>query len=187
MAIFQSLGLDSGLNILEWLGILPSRGKYTNAKNLFKIPAPTARHPSASLSSIMDHLQRNQANELEKMLKYEFHDKSYLLEALTHATYSLHGITDCYQRLEFLGDAVLGKKRKISNHHGIFFLNPIFSPIFRFLDNMFHLSRSTAPGTGRHNIASFIFGQQHDVCLSDCQIWHSSLLVVFFRCLIRCY
>ncbi|KAL0276264.1 UNVERIFIED_CONTAM: hypothetical protein PYX00_003870 [Menopon gallinae] len=43
----------------------------------------------------------------EKSIKYRFRDRSYLLQALTHASYSPNKLTDCYQRLEFLGDAVL--------------------------------------------------------------------------------
>ncbi|KAG6799300.1 endoribonuclease Dicer-1 [Apis mellifera caucasica] len=45
--------------------------------------------------------------ELEKNIGYKFHDISYLLQAFTHASYQPNRLTDCYQRLEFLGDAVL--------------------------------------------------------------------------------
>ena len=42
---------------------------------------------------------------VEKTLNYTFKDPLYLVEALTHASYP--EIDTCYQRLEFLGDAVL--------------------------------------------------------------------------------
>ncbi|KAF9602738.1 hypothetical protein IFM89_030626, partial [Coptis chinensis] len=45
--------------------------------------------------------------ELESLLDYGFRDHSLLLEALTHGSYQLPGISRCYQRLEFLGDSVL--------------------------------------------------------------------------------
>lgn len=45
----------------------------------------------------------------EDTIGYHFRDRSYLLQAMTHASYSPNRLTDCYQRLEFLGDAVLGK------------------------------------------------------------------------------
>lgn len=45
--------------------------------------------------------------EFEKILNYKFYDRSYLLQAMTHASYTPNRLTDCYQRLEFLGDAVL--------------------------------------------------------------------------------
>ncbi|XP_062008969.1 endoribonuclease Dicer homolog 2-like [Rosa rugosa] len=44
---------------------------------------------------------------LEKQLNYSFRDPSLLVEALTHGSYMLPEIPGCYQRLEFLGDAVL--------------------------------------------------------------------------------
>jgi len=44
---------------------------------------------------------------LEEMLCYNFNDPSLLVEALTHGSYQIAGTTACYQRLEFLGDAVL--------------------------------------------------------------------------------
>jgi endoribonuclease Dicer len=40
-------------------------------------------------------------------IDYRFKDKALLLQALTHASYQRNRVTDCYQRLEFLGDAVL--------------------------------------------------------------------------------
>jgi len=42
---------------------------------------------------------------LETMLGYAFNDRSLLIEALTHGSYNNAG--PCYERLEFLGDAVL--------------------------------------------------------------------------------
>ncbi|KAJ0973480.1 hypothetical protein J5N97_021439 [Dioscorea zingiberensis] len=44
---------------------------------------------------------------LEKLLQYTFRNPSLLVEALTHASYQVPDIPSCYQRLEFLGDAVL--------------------------------------------------------------------------------
>eukprot|EP01018_Ginkgo_biloba_P039622 Gb_34256 [translate_table: standard] len=44
--------------------------------------------------------------DVEKLLEYKFIYKGLLLEALTHPSYNEHN-GGCYQRLEFLGDAVL--------------------------------------------------------------------------------
>ncbi|KAK6144956.1 hypothetical protein DH2020_021776 [Rehmannia glutinosa] len=44
---------------------------------------------------------------LESLLNYSFRDVSLLVEALTHGSYMRPEIPGCYQRLEFLGDAVL--------------------------------------------------------------------------------
>ena len=44
---------------------------------------------------------------LEKLLGYTFQKKSLLVEAMTHASYNVPGIKACFDRLEFLGDAIL--------------------------------------------------------------------------------
>ncbi|XP_059612256.1 endoribonuclease Dcr-1 [Phlebotomus argentipes] len=58
--------------------------------------------PMKMLTELLDGF-----GQFEKTIDYEFRDKSYLLQAMTHASYSPNRLTDCYQRLEFLGDAVL--------------------------------------------------------------------------------
>lgn len=48
-------------------------------------------------------------NQLEKIIEYRFSDKSMLQTALTHPSYRVTNIKSIsYERLEFLGDAVLG-------------------------------------------------------------------------------
>ena len=44
---------------------------------------------------------------LEERIKYTFREKSFLIQAFTHMSYYRNRSTDCYQRLEFLGDALL--------------------------------------------------------------------------------
>ncbi|XP_053675289.1 endoribonuclease Dicer [Anopheles nili] len=46
-------------------------------------------------------------NRIEKLLGYNFRNRTLLLQAFTHASYMSHSITSSYQQLEFLGDAVL--------------------------------------------------------------------------------
>ncbi|KRZ94846.1 Endoribonuclease dcr-1 [Trichinella sp. T8] len=46
-------------------------------------------------------------SQFENIIGYQFKDRSLLVQALTHSTYFYNEVTDCYQRLEFLGDAVL--------------------------------------------------------------------------------
>lgn len=59
--------------------------------------------PESELKMMLDGY-----DELENSIGYKFHHISYLLQAFTHASYQPNRLTDCYQRLEFLGDAVLG-------------------------------------------------------------------------------
>ncbi|KAL1399066.1 hypothetical protein pipiens_008494, partial [Culex pipiens pipiens] len=61
-----------------------------------------APNPEKSLEHLLDGY-----NAFEDSLGYRFQDRSYLLQAMTHASYCPNRLTDCYQRLEFLGDAVL--------------------------------------------------------------------------------
>lgn len=50
-------------------------------------------------------------SELERRLNYRFSNRAYLIEAITHRSYA-RGVrndeVDSYERIEFLGDAVLG-------------------------------------------------------------------------------
>uniref|UniRef100_A0A8C4XSP6 ribonuclease III n=1 Tax=Falco tinnunculus TaxID=100819 RepID=A0A8C4XSP6_FALTI len=61
-------------------------------------------HPDAEKT--LNHLISGFEN-FEKKINYTFKNKAYLLQAFTHASYHYNTITDCYQRLEFLGDAIL--------------------------------------------------------------------------------
>ncbi|ELV12129.1 Endoribonuclease Dicer [Tupaia chinensis] len=61
-------------------------------------------HPDADKT--LTHLISGFEN-FEKKINYRFKNKAYLLQAFTHASYHYNTITDCYQRLEFLGDAIL--------------------------------------------------------------------------------
>lgn len=55
--------------------------------------------------------RRDSYSELEARLQYRFVDREYLIEALTHRSYA-RGVrndeVDSYERMEFLGDSVLG-------------------------------------------------------------------------------
>ncbi|CAH6850793.1 Dicer1 [Phodopus roborovskii] len=61
-------------------------------------------HPDAEKT--LNHLISGFEN-FERKINYRFKNKAYLLQAFTHASYHYNTITDCYQRLEFLGDAIL--------------------------------------------------------------------------------
>lgn len=53
------------------------------------------------------HVLLDGFSAFEDTIGYKFNDRSYLLQAMTHASYTPNRLSDCYQRLEFLGDAVL--------------------------------------------------------------------------------
>jgi len=55
------------------------------------------------VSRMVSGLENFESNSI----RYTFNSKLYLLEALTHSSYYANRVTSCYQRLEFLGDAIL--------------------------------------------------------------------------------
>nr|XP_049696043.1 endoribonuclease Dcr-1 isoform X1 [Helicoverpa armigera]XP_049696044.1 endoribonuclease Dcr-1 isoform X1 [Helicoverpa armigera] len=68
-------------------------------------PSPLLRYiedPDGELEQMLSGY-----DALERTLQYRFKDRSLLLQALTHASHHANRLTDCYQRLEFLGDAIL--------------------------------------------------------------------------------
>ncbi|CAF0778180.1 unnamed protein product [Adineta ricciae] len=86
--IFPRLRLEDGTEMTGELPPLPSPVDYTNP-------------------SVLSTIQSYDFDRFEKLIGYRFHQRAYLIQAFTHASYSYNTITDCYQRLEFLGDAVL--------------------------------------------------------------------------------
>ncbi|KAF3765860.1 dicer-like endonuclease [Cryphonectria parasitica EP155] len=44
---------------------------------------------------------------LEQLIEYSFCEKALLVEAVTHPSYNVSGTVACYDRLEFIGDAIL--------------------------------------------------------------------------------
>lgn len=99
-------GPRGALLFMAWLGIRVLPKFEDNSYGELAVPnSPLIRYvpdPDARLLILLDGYEK-----FERILDYEFNDRSYLLQALTHASYSPNNITDCYQRLEFLGDAVL--------------------------------------------------------------------------------
>ena len=67
----------------------------------FEVPRVHINDP-AKLERLLDGYAA-----FEATIGYKFRQPTYLLQAFTHASYTHNTITDCYQRLEFLGDAIL--------------------------------------------------------------------------------
>ncbi|XP_031097685.1 endoribonuclease Dicer homolog 2-like [Ipomoea triloba] len=90
-AFLNTAGEIAALSFMKWLGL-----------DIDLINVPIVRNIPVNAEKLVDikHL------ESDSLLNYTFRDPSLLVEALTHGSYVLHG-TQSYQRLEFLGDAVL--------------------------------------------------------------------------------
>ncbi|KAF2873165.1 dicer-like protein-like protein 2 [Massariosphaeria phaeospora] len=59
------------------------------------------------LGAVLDGIEVQNLATLEALIGYKFNKTMLLLEALTHPSYHGPNVTSSYQRLEFLGDAVL--------------------------------------------------------------------------------
>jgi len=95
----KSCGILGALEVMNWFGV-------TNAEKA--IPAvltQTLSSPRKGKGDPNDHLEN--PDLIEGLLHYQFRDRGYLLQALSHSSYSRNNVTTSFQRLEFLGDAVL--------------------------------------------------------------------------------
>ena len=99
-------GPRGALLFMAWLGIKVLPQLDDGSYGEIELPkSPLSYHesyPKEDLETLLDGY-----DEFERHIGYKFRDRSYLLQALTHASFSPNTLTDCYQRLEFLGDAVL--------------------------------------------------------------------------------
>lgn len=94
-AYYVGGGLNASLALLKWFGI---EAEFD----------PQMVEEAMRAASIRNYLPKvDQIEILESKLRYEFTVKGLLLEAITHASHQELGACYCYQRLEFLGDAVL--------------------------------------------------------------------------------
>ncbi|KAM7288423.1 endoribonuclease Dcr-1 [Ixodes scapularis] len=109
-AYLVSCGPRATLLFMSWLGleVLP---RDRTAEALRDVSAPLYRTLESPLVSPDDGSALAQLlsgyDAFEARIGYRFRDRAYLLQAFTHASYHYNRLTDCYQRLEFLGDAVL--------------------------------------------------------------------------------
>ncbi|PAV60477.1 hypothetical protein WR25_10602 [Diploscapter pachys] len=94
-----TLGPKPTLKVMKWMGLKVDSEKRTQ-EPLLRFIADPEQH-------LKDMYIKFNFQSLEDTIGYRFNDKAYLVQAFTHASYYKNRITGCYQRLEFLGDAVL--------------------------------------------------------------------------------
>ena len=116
-------GLNGGLSFIKWLGVKlycredtgpvssvtnSNNILFCNSSSVFKRYLGTPYLPSMppTDTDVINHML-SQVAIVQKVISYQFHNQLLLIEAMTHMSYSHNNITDCYQRLEFLGDAIL--------------------------------------------------------------------------------
>ncbi|CAB4316121.1 unnamed protein product [Prunus armeniaca] len=89
-AFLSTGGEIAAMYFMNWVGI-----------KVDSVHIPYDRHFQVQPEKLVN------VRRVESLLNYSFRDPSLLVEALTHGSYMLPEIPGCYQRLEFLGDAVL--------------------------------------------------------------------------------
>lgn len=103
-------GIEGALRIMEWfnLNTLPE-AEQCNALNGFPIlePVPQPMENAEHRAGLVIHLFAG-LEDFERLLQYNFKNKELLIEAFTHPSHMGNRLTRCYQKLEFLGDSVLG-------------------------------------------------------------------------------
>ncbi|XP_011300777.1 endoribonuclease Dicer [Fopius arisanus] len=95
----NAMGPAGATKLVKWFGILPADA---NVETILHGKARTSK-----LSTGDPDIHMPWAASIENTLEYKFKDRSFLLQAFTHPSYSNNNITTDYQRLEFLGDALI--------------------------------------------------------------------------------
>ncbi|RVE43638.1 hypothetical protein evm_011722 [Chilo suppressalis] len=97
-------GVLGAVKFLEWMRILPAQDNF--AQLLYK-SIPTVLSENKATVADVEFLLNSSRKDIEQILQYKFKDPSYLLEAMSHPSYIRNRLTRSYERLEFLGDAIL--------------------------------------------------------------------------------
>ncbi|XP_076046340.1 endoribonuclease Dicer-like isoform X2 [Oratosquilla oratoria] len=93
-------GPKRAIKFLEWIHLpIPEKKMMPHTALIQEDPQ--------SIANVKKMYEESSFHQLEKILQYQFKEQSFLLQALTHPSYKKNRITESYQRLEFLGDAVL--------------------------------------------------------------------------------
>lgn len=133
-AYFVNGGIDSALRIMDFIGM---RGPFEDG-NVTKYSRGSTMSPVES-----EQISKKQTivpllQDLESTLQYKFKNPWLAVEALTHPTYMGNRVTPCYERLEYVGDAILGKIFQMNAY--VFTVNmPVFD---RFFSNKLHIERN---------------------------------------------
>ena len=125
-AFYEHSGVTGALEVMKWFEIDCFHASLSkeeegaaDAQNTHRNASEYADFPKPASGLIQDAPQnRNQSyvkqiyngrrfKSIEDQIKYKFKDESYLIQAFTHMSFYQNRATDCYQRLEFLGDAIL--------------------------------------------------------------------------------
>ncbi|CAF5021702.1 unnamed protein product, partial [Rotaria sp. Silwood1] len=95
------------IEFMKWLGldVIP----LNDNNNIMEIPSILCPcNKNNEINQIVEKFYIEQEFfDIENVIKYKFNNKAYLIAAFTHPSSFTNRLTNCYERLEFLGDAVL--------------------------------------------------------------------------------
>uniref|UniRef100_A0A0N4ZYI6 RNA helicase n=1 Tax=Parastrongyloides trichosuri TaxID=131310 RepID=A0A0N4ZYI6_PARTI len=101
------IGFNGTLKFMRWIGIsvFSHNLEAVETDPLLRF-VDTQERPNNSMERLYTLYKKNSFDIFEQKVKYVFRNKAYLIQAFSHVTFD-NRVTGCYQRLEFLGDAVL--------------------------------------------------------------------------------
>ncbi|KAJ6645555.1 Endoribonuclease Dicer [Pseudolycoriella hygida] len=107
-AYLLTSGPVGGVKFMNWLGIrITDSDEIDNSNHWLGAARPGQATTDSTNSQIKIRNLSSTLTQFEEYIDYSFRDKCFLVQAMTHVSYHDNTVTDCYQRLEFLGDAVL--------------------------------------------------------------------------------
>ena len=125
-AFYEHSGVIGALKVMKWFeidcfhaslsneeeGAADAQNAHRNASGYADFPKPASGliegvHQLQNQRYVERIYDGRRFHSIEDQIKYKFKDESYLIKAFTHMSFYQNRATDCYQRLEFLGDAIL--------------------------------------------------------------------------------
>lgn len=99
----QTYGMQNALAFIDWLGVplVSDAGTYSWPQPTSPLLVDNDAGTQRKLSEMLDGY-----DVLEAKLHYEFQDKAYLLQSVSHESFTRNDLTPSYHGLDFVGDAI---------------------------------------------------------------------------------
>lgn len=100
----QTYGMQNALAFIQWLGLplFSNSDDFRWAQPKSPLRTERNRDTQSKLNGFLDGY-----DNFEQKLSYKFQDKTYLLQSVTHESFTSNDLTPSYKGLDFVGDAVL--------------------------------------------------------------------------------
>ncbi|XP_055316038.1 endoribonuclease Dcr-1-like [Sitodiplosis mosellana] len=99
----QTYGMQNALAFIDWLGVplISDTGTYCWPQPKSPLLVENSVETQRRLNEILDGY-----DAIEKKLQYKFQDKAYLLQSVSHESFTTNELTPNYVGLDFVGDAI---------------------------------------------------------------------------------